>query len=192
MMHPSGLFAGAGARPMAAMAEHSWRNATRIAELTGQIYTSQYRDQVLRNPHGALDSIFATRAIVALGEIDSTLEPALLHALQTARYVDGRDTADASVVAGVAAKLSEAHGQSLAEDALTDKLADDERLASITRDRMRETLAMMQKLSASGVPQLLVTVGNHREVIQDSGLYGGTEMVMKVIKSVTNQALLIH
>src|SRR5580658_4891791 len=131
-MHPSGLFAGSRARPMAAMAEHSWRNATRIAELTGQIYTSQYRDRVLRNPHGVLDSLFATRAIVALGELDRTLEPALLHALQTARYVDARDTADASVVAGVAARVSAAHGHSLDEEALAAKLANDEGLANRT------------------------------------------------------------
>lgn len=191
-MHPSGLFAGAGARPMAAMAEHSWRNATRIAELTGQIYTSQYRDRVLRNPHGVFDSIFATRAIVALGEFDSRLEPALLHALQTARYVDARDTADASVVAGVAAKVSEAHGHSLDEDALTDKLAHDERLASITEGRMRETLARMRKLSGSGVPRLLATVGDYREVIEDGGLYGGAETVLKAIKAVTDRALPIR
>jgi len=33
-MRPSGLFAGA--RPIASIADHSWRNAKRIAELTGQ------------------------------------------------------------------------------------------------------------------------------------------------------------
>ena len=81
-MRPSGLFAGA--RPIASIADHSWRNAKRITELTGQPYTVQYHDNILRRPQGIFDSIFATRAIVALGEIDPTLGPALLDSLQTA------------------------------------------------------------------------------------------------------------
>src|SRR6266481_7407981 len=100
-MRPSGLFAGA--RPIASIADHSWRNAKRIAELTGQVYTVQYHDNILRRPHGIFDSIFATRAIVALGQIDPTLGPALLDSLQTARYVDAMETSDAAVVAAVAA-----------------------------------------------------------------------------------------
>jgi putative protein-disulfide isomerase len=188
-MHPSGLFAGARARSMASMAEHSWRNATRIAELTGQIYTSQYRDRVLRNPHGILDSLFATRAIIALGELARTLEPALLHALQTARYVDARDTADASVVASVAAKVSAAHGYSLVEDAFAAKLANDEGLANLTEGRMRESLARMHELLGTGIPQLLATVGDHHEVIENGGLYGGAETVLKAIKAVSDRAL---
>jgi putative protein-disulfide isomerase len=161
-------------------------------DLTGQIYTSQYRGRVLRNPHGVLDSLFATRAIVALGEPDRTLEPVLLHALQTARYVDARDTADASVVAGVAAKVSAAHGHSLDENAFAAKLPDDEGLANLTGDRMRKTLARMRELSGTGVPQLLATVGDHHEVIQDGGLYGGAETVLNAIRAVTDRAFPIH
>jgi putative protein-disulfide isomerase len=63
-MCPSGLFAGA--RPTASIADHSWRNAKRITELTGQPYTVQYHDNILRRPQGIFDSIFAARAIVAL------------------------------------------------------------------------------------------------------------------------------
>jgi putative protein-disulfide isomerase len=54
-MRPSGLFAGA--RPIASIADHSWRNAKRIAELTCQLYTVQYHDSILRRPHGIFDSI---------------------------------------------------------------------------------------------------------------------------------------
>jgi hypothetical protein len=50
----------------------------------------------------------------------------------------------------------------------------------------------MRKLSGSGVPQLLATVGDHREVIQDGGLYGGAETVLKAIEAIMDRALPIH
>src|SRR5271170_2696982 len=134
-MRPSGLFAGA--RPIASIADHSWRSA----ELTGQVYTVQYHDNILRTPHGIFDSIFATRAIVALGEIDPTLGPALLGSLQTARYVDAMETSDAAVVAAVAAKVGREHGHSIDEAVFALKLTDDEGLS-------RRTL-LTSRLSAS-------------------------------------------
>ena len=91
-MRPSGLFAGA--RPTASIADHSWRNAKRIAELTGQVDTVQYHDNILRRPQGIFDSIFATRAIVAMGEIDPALGPELLDSLQTARGANPKDAGE--------------------------------------------------------------------------------------------------
>jgi len=191
-MLPSGLFAGAGARPVAAIAEHAWRNDTRIAELTGQVFATQYRDQVLGDPRGVFDSISATRAIVALGEVDPSLEPALLQALQSARYVGAKDTANAAVVATVAAKVLEGRGHSVDEDALADIFACDEGLATRTEQRIRTTLARMRELSSSAVPQLLATIGDHREVIQGGDLYGGADTVLKAVRAAQNRALSIH
>jgi putative protein-disulfide isomerase len=190
-MRPSGLFAGSGARPMAAMAEHSWRNSTRITELTGQIYTDQYRERILNNPHGRLDSTLATRAIVALGEIDSRLEPLLLEALQTARYVDAKDTADGAVVAGVAVKVAAERGYSVNEEAFHDTLVKDEALSTRTSARVRNTLSTMRELSGSGVPRLLGTIGNYREVIDGADLYGGAVAVLKAIRVARDHASIL-
>ena len=83
-MRPSGLFAGAGASPMSSIADHSWRNAQLVAQMTGQKYTAAYSDGVLRTPGALFDSTYTTRAIEAAGEIDPSLEPQMLHALQHA------------------------------------------------------------------------------------------------------------
>jgi putative protein-disulfide isomerase len=191
-MRPSGLFAGSGARPMAAMAEHSWRNSTRITELTGQIYTDQYRERILDNPHGRLDSTLATRAIVAVGEIDSRLEPPLLEALQTARYVDARDTANGAVVASVAVKVAAERGYSPNEEDFHDTLVKDEGLSTRTSARVRNTLSMMRELPGSGVPRLLGTFGDHREVIDGAALYGGAGAVLKAVRAARGHASPVH
>jgi len=187
-MQPSGLFAADGARPMKTMADHAWRNDTRIGELTGQVFTTAYRDRVLRNPEGLFDSIHATRAMVALGEIDAKLEPALLHALQTARYVDARDTTHAEVVADVAVRLAKEHGRDIDAEAFTERLTADQELSARTAQRIRATQERMQGLPSAGVPQLLVTVGDHSEVVQGSDLYGGAAVVFKAIDEVKARA----
>jgi putative protein-disulfide isomerase len=188
-MRASGLFANTGGATISSMAEHSWRTGQRIAAMTGQAYTSQYRDRVLHNPNGIFDSIYPTRAILALGEIDRSLEPKLLHALQTARYVDGRDTAEAAVVADIAATIGANHGHPINEMTFADKLVNDKQLAMRTQDHMRETVKMMRELTGKGVPQLLVSIGSHRQVIDDGDLYGGPLTVLKAIDAVRQGAL---
>ena len=187
-MRPSGLFANDGTRLMSSMADHAWRNDTRIAELTGQRFTADYRDRVLRDPQALFDSTYPTRAIVALGAIDTRLEPVLLHALQTARYIEAKDTAKAEIVAGVAAHVARSHGRALDEASFADRLVRDGDLAERTDGRVRETLVRMRALPGSGVPQLLVGVGDHREVVQGADLYGGADAVTQAIERIAARA----
>jgi putative protein-disulfide isomerase len=188
LMRPSGLFANGDTIPVSAMADHAWRNDRRIAALTGQTVTVEYHDRILRNPDGLFDSTYATRAIVALGEIDAFFEPELLHALQIARYVDAKDTARAEIVAAVAAEVARLHGQAIDESAFADRLRNDEVLAAATAEKMQETASRMQMLPGSGIPRLLVSVGDHREVIQNEDLYSGAEAVVRAIASVAARA----
>ena len=52
---PTGLFAGAGARPMdAQFAACAWANDQRIQQLTGQLFTQAYRDHILAAMPGAV------------------------------------------------------------------------------------------------------------------------------------------
>lgn len=187
-MRPSGLFSGGGACRMASIADHAWRNDTRIADLTGQEFSADYRDRVLRDPDALFDSAVATGAIVAVGEIDPALEPRLLHALQRARYVGGEDTALAPVVASVAAALCGRAGHVVDEAAFATRLRDDEALAARTAARVGETLERMRGLPGSGVPQLLVSVGCHREVVQGTALYGGGAAVEAAILAAVARA----
>ncbi len=161
-MRPSGLFSEGGARRMAAIADHAWHNDTRIAELTGQEFSLDYRDSVLRKSDALFDSAYMTRAIVAVGEIDQALEPRLLNALQRARYAGAQDTSLAQTVASVTAELCREAGHPINEAAFAARLHDDADLAARASARVAETQERMQKLSGSGVPQLLVSVGDHR------------------------------
>lgn len=66
---PTGLFAGHGARPMdMSLASHAWTNDQHIEELTGQIFSLTYRDQVLCNLHQPMDSTAATLALTAVAQ----------------------------------------------------------------------------------------------------------------------------
>jgi len=188
IMRPSGLFANTDRRPVSAMADHAWHHDQRIAKLTGQTFTTEYRDKILRNRDGIFDSICATRAIVALGETDRTLEPKVLHALQTARYVEAQETSDAEVVAAIAAAVSREHGHPIDARVFADRLANDQELAARTNQSIRETVARMSGRAGLGVPQLLATVGVHREVIHGADLYSGANAVLTAIDAVKARA----
>jgi putative protein-disulfide isomerase len=188
-MRPSGLFAGSGARPMSSIADHSWRNAKRITQISGQKYTTAYRDGVLRKPGALFDSTYATRAIEAVGEIDPLLEPRLLHALQHARYIDAKDTSQAEAVAGVTAEVLTSLNVPADEATFAGRLVRDEDLADRTWRRMKETVERMRSFSASGVPVVLVTDGDHREVVDGADLYGGGAVVLEAIERARSRAL---
>jgi putative protein-disulfide isomerase len=188
LMRPSGLFSNGGTLRISAIADHAWRNDTRIAALTGQTVTAEYHDRILHNPDGLFDSTYATRAIVALGEIDALLEVELLCALQTARYVYAKDTARAEVVAAVAAEVARLHGHAIHGGSFAERLRDDEVLAASTAGKLQQTNVRMQALPDSSVPQLLISNGDHREVVQGADLYGGAEIALKVINKAVARA----
>mgnify|MGYP003402496832 FL=1 len=147
---PTGLFAGAGARPMdAQFAAYAWANDQRIQQLTGQPFTQVYRDHILGAANRRFDSGPATLALTAVAQTAPDRELEALHALQHARYVEGRDTADPVVIADVLNSLGlQAAAARLREpsDAL--------RVALL--ERVAAARVTMQLLGAQGVPQLAV------------------------------------
>ena len=150
VLAPTGLFAGAGARPMdAQFAAYAWANDQRIQQLTGQSFTQAYRDQILGAEGGRFDSGPATLALTAVAQTAPERELDALHALQHARYVEGRDNADPVVIADVLNSLGlQAAAARLREpsDAL--------RVALL--ERVAAARVTMQLLGAQGVPQLAV------------------------------------
>ena len=147
---PTGLFAGAGARPMdAQFAAYAWANDQRIQQLTGQPFTRAYRDHILGAANRRFDSSPATLALTAVAQTAPDRELEALHALQHARYVEGRDNADPVVIADVLNSLGlQAAAARLREpsDAL--------RVALL--ERVAAARVTMQLLGAQGVPQLAV------------------------------------
>ena len=147
---PTGLFAGAGARPMDAhFAAYAWSNDQRIQQLTGQPFTQAYRDHILGAEGGRFDSGPATLALTAVAQTAPARELDALHALQHARYVEGRDNADPAVIAEVLGALGLADAAALV-------LAPHATLRSRTAERVAHAQATLRAVGARGVPQLAV------------------------------------
>ena len=88
----------------------------------------------------------------------------------------------------VAVKVGREHGHSIDEAVFALKLTNDEGLSRRTGERIRKTRARMIELSESGVPFLLTTFGKYREVLQNSDLYSGPDVVLKALESVRDRA----
>jgi putative protein-disulfide isomerase len=166
---PTGLFAGEGARAMdTAFAAYAWQNDQRIARRTGQPFSHAYRQQVLGATGSMFDSAPATLAIIAVGLHEPADEMAALKALQHARYVDGRNTADLDIVAGV---LAEAGFNAAAEHVRTP----DEALMAAYRARVQAARAQMTQFGANGVPAFVIGEGQARRLLPSGAVFGGPE-----------------
>ncbi|KAG8163731.1 hypothetical protein KVR01_007028 [Diaporthe batatas] len=179
-MRPSGLFTSGF--PVSSMADMAWRNDQTIQQLTGQRFTQEYRKSVLLAPNGIFDSWPATLALVAVSEIDRALEPRLLHQLQIARYVEGRDTSKPAEVAKVAA----ASGLGLDQSEFEKRLVNDEALKARALQRIEHTQRDLDKLGIQGVPQLVVMSksGGPARVVDGQALHKGPEAVFAVLDKI--------
>ena len=94
-----------------------------------------------------------------------------LHALQHARYVEGRDTAEPEVLADLlrALGLADAAGLTLAPDAA---------LHSLVAERVARAQATLRAVSARGVPQLVVGQGGALRLIGSDVLLGPREKLL--------------
>lgn len=134
---PSGLFAGGGRTMDAAFEDFAWSNDQRIAKLTGQRFTEDYRRQVLGHLGSRFDSATATLALTAVSLSEPQRELEALRALQEARYVQGLDTCDMSVVE----KLLRDLGLAAAADRLD---ASDAELLAANAARIQKARGLMQ------------------------------------------------
>ncbi|KQO23720.1 protein-disulfide isomerase [Acidovorax sp. Leaf76] len=175
---PTGLFAGAGARPMdAEFAAYAWSNDQRIQQLTGQPFTQAYRDHILGAPSGRFDSGPATLALTAVAHTAPERELDALHALQHARYVDGRDTAEPAVLADVLNALG-------LVDAAALTLAPDAALRTLLAERVAHAQSTLRAVGARGVPQLVVTgQGGALRLLGGDALLGPREQLVALVRA---------
>lgn len=178
VLAPSGLFAGAVARPMdAQFAAYAWANDQRIQQLTGQPFTQAYRDHILGAANGRFDSGPATLALTAVAQTAPGRELDALHALQRARYVDGRDTADVAVLADVLNTLGLA-------DAAAMVLAPDAGLHRAMAARVASAQATLQAMGARGVPQLVVAgQGGALRLLSGDALLAPREQLVALVRA---------
>ncbi|ESY71275.1 DsbA family protein [Mesorhizobium sp. M0051] len=163
---PTGLFSGAGARPMdEGFAAHAWANDQRIERLTGQSFTQAYRHNVLDISGTLLDSHAAALGISAAGLENPSRRLAALKTIQRARYVDGSDVVTTSGVAEVLAAAGMA-------DAAEMLKAPTETLLTAHRELVGRGRSLFQRLHADGVPSLVVIRNDAPRLIGSNALFG--------------------
>jgi putative protein-disulfide isomerase len=170
----TGLFAGSGARPMKSFAAQAWANDQRIAALSGCQFSEAYRDKVLGAEDTLLDSTVATLAFTAVAGTAPERVIEVLSAIQTARYVDGKDVTSSVVVAN----LLESHGLA---DASVRVLTPDTALAEQMRDRTAKARDLMETYNMQGVPSLITEVDGTRRGLDASTLYSGPDTVLAAL-----------
>jgi putative protein-disulfide isomerase len=174
---PTGLFSGAGARPLDAhFAAYAWSNDQRIERLTGQPFTQAYLQNVLNARATLFDSAAATLGINAASLTDVRRRLDALRAIQRARYVDGRDVV---TVEGVAAVLIDA-GMTAAAAIL--KSPTDEFIAA-HRESIGRGRTLFQRLHADGVPSLAVIRNNAPRLIGSNALFGSYDNLIAHIRA---------
>jgi putative protein-disulfide isomerase len=127
----------------------------------------------------------ATLALQALGERDAKLEPAFLHAVQIARYIDGRDTARKEDVAKVAVAVAGENGIDLTAEDFADRLRSDAELRQRTLDRIEASQGRMNQLGIRGVPQLVAVIDGKPTALDGQILYHGPDRLIAAIEDLT-------
>lgn len=174
---PTGLFAGEGARLMdKSFATYAWQNDRRIARLTGQVFSESYRNDVLGAERSLFDSAPATLGLVAVGLTEPARERDALRALQTARYVEGRNNVTLDIVATVLRET----GLAPAADRLA---SPDEPLLHQYRERMGAARKLMAEFGLGGVPALVVEQDGQRRTLPAGALFGGIAQLVDGLKA---------
>lgn len=162
---PSGLFSGAGARPMDdAFAAYAWSNDQRIERMTGQRFTERYRHEVLADHRQMFDSGPASVALTAVALTTPQREHAALEALQQARYVDGRDITQVDTLTAVLEGL----GLSAAAERLARSEAE---LLTAHQARVADAQALLAGFGARGVPTFILEVHGQRRLLETSAAF---------------------
>ena len=171
---PTGLFSGGNRVMDANFAAYAWSNDQRIAKLSGQAFTLAYREKVLGAVGASFDSGPATRALTAVWLEQPAMEAEALRAIQSARYVEGRDVMARAVLVdilegiglGAAAELFQAGG---------------ERLTAAVRDRVGAAQALMASLHLQGVPALATIADGRPRALGANALFGTIEALLATL-----------
>jgi len=182
VLAPSGLFCGERAGPMnEEFASYAWTNDQRIARLTRQRFTEQYRRDVLGDRAGWLDSGPATLALTAVALTAPDRELDALEAIQEARYVAGRDVTDSAVLAELLRSLDLALAAELIR-------APNENLLSANRARVESSRALMRQFGVNGVPALIAGDGAARHLLDSPALFVRVEDLIARLQSTMGES----
>jgi len=171
---PTGLFANADTPWMDdAFAAYVWAADQRIARLTGQHFSENYRNKVLTDRTSRLNSGPATLALTAVARTAPTRELDALRAIQTARYVEGRDITATPVLAQILQDLT-------LNDAASKLQANNSDLIVANNARIKAAQVQMRRFGVDGVPALVVDEGKAQRLIASNSIFGDKNIVAKL------------
>lgn len=168
---PTGLFCQTNRTFTPEFIHHAWTNDQRIGQLTGVIYSQAYKENVLKVGN-AFDSYHSLLAITATENIAPHRAVEVLSALQMARYVDGRDNQDFTVITDV-----------------LNTLGLGEVIEHITHEKTDKTLqenihfgqSLAKRLNIQGVPQLVIEHDGQWLIVPSQALYGDGETLLEYL-----------
>lgn len=164
---PTGLFSGHAAPRMDdAFAAHAWANDQRIARLTGQVFSDAYRSRILGDRTARMDSGPATLALTAVALTDPARQIAALRAIQTARYVEGRDVTSTDVLGQILQDLSLDAAAALFQAA-------DQPLQDAHRDRIAAARDLLRRFGVTGVPTFILEDAQGQRLIPSDAVLNG-------------------
>ncbi|GGF72858.1 DsbA family protein [Alteromonas lipolytica] len=160
VMHPGGMIPGRAIEE--SFRRHILQADSRIAAMTGAKFGERYQAKVSGHEPLILDSYQTALAVVVAQEIAGK-GFAMLKAIQSAHFIDGKDTSDLAILQQLAVDL----GQGEAEW---------EKAIAKTKLRLTEIIsssqALMQKLQVRGFPTLLIEKTNQWVTLDHAAFYG--------------------
>ncbi len=130
-------------------ADYAWQSDQRIGLMTGQIFSREYNEKVLRNFETKFDSGPATLAVTAVQMREPEKALKVLHALQAARWVAARDITSEEVVAAV---LRESGVDGNTVEVF---LAEDQEIIDELNNRANFAREVLTQVDARGVPTVV-------------------------------------
>ncbi|MDW5415848.1 DsbA family protein [Iodobacter sp. CM08] len=159
-LHPTGLFAHPQAMD-AEMAQYFWSNDQRIAQMTGQVFSQAYKDNVLGDLSKPFNSSDATLAYYLISQAVPEQAIHILHRVQQLRYADGLQESSAFIQIAIEFGLD---GKQFAQDFAAGWPKE---LSEMTSKAQKT----MQQQGLRGVPALLLQKDNQLSVVPSSLLY---------------------
>jgi putative protein-disulfide isomerase len=172
----TGLFIGER-EVTAEFADYAWTNDRRIARLTGQTFGDAYREKVLGAIGSKFDSGPATLALTAVQLRAPNRDLDVLHALQAARWVDGRDVTAPEVVAEVLRETG------IDADTVAAFLAEDQAVIDTLNERAAFARDLMSHLHIRGVPSLIKVISGGVAPIDGRELFENAAAIVATVEA---------
>ncbi|MBT0570689.1 DsbA family protein [Curvibacter sp. CHRR-16] len=136
----------------------------RISAMTGQPLGQAYLQGLLNRADTVLDSLPPIAALLAAQELDPARGLPMLHALQTARWVDGLEIVDSAVLQQLAVQLG--------LDGATFEAALQRQLQGDAQDHIDATRRFMGAVGVQGFPGFVLRSEQGAQVLNHSRFYG--------------------